>query len=215
MLSDDDILGSYKQVLPFIAHVLGPGCEVVLHDVRDFAHSLIAIENSLSNRKVGAPLTELGKHFYDKFNDTKEKFVLDYLGHVNNKEFLDSTFFIRNEHDEIIGLLCVNKDLQLVKSAESAFSFLLQAFNLAVPKESLYHESLNNLVDHMLSKKISTIILENQKPVETMSQADKLQIVNALKAQNIFAIKGAVSEAAKQLNVSIPTIYRYMNKVED
>lgn len=215
MLSDDDILASYKQVLPFIAHVLGSGYEVVLHDVRDFAHSLIAIENSLSNREVGAPLTELGKDFFHKFNNSNEKFVLDYLGHVNNKEFLDSTFFIRNSQQEIIGLLCVNKDLQLVKSAESAFKFLLQAFNLAIPKDSLYHESLNNLVDHMLSKKISAVILAHKTPVEMMSHADKMEIVNALKEQEIFAIKGAVSETAKQLNLSVPTIYRYMNKAED
>lgn len=45
-----------------------------------------------------------------------------------------------------------------------------------------------------------------------LKTADKVQIVRELSKKGILAMKGTVSEAARQLNVSVPTVYRYMHK---
>lgn len=54
----------YQFLFPLIkgiAKALGPNCEVVLHDLYDVEHSLVAIENNhITGRKIGDPSTNLG-----------------------------------------------------------------------------------------------------------------------------------------------------------
>jgi predicted transcriptional regulator YheO len=44
-----------------------------------------------------------------------------------------------------------------------------------------------------------------------MSRQEKINIVKQLNEQGILTMKGAVSEIARQLFVSEPTVYRYLN----
>ena len=45
-----------------------------------------------------------------------------------------------------------------------------------------------------------------------MSMQEKIRVVHKLDADGILMMKGAVAEIADQLSVSVPTIYRYLNK---
>ena len=53
-----DLLYSYKTTVKFLGSVLGPDYEVVLQDLSNKNHSVIAIENGhISGRTIGSPLT--------------------------------------------------------------------------------------------------------------------------------------------------------------
>lgn len=53
-----DLLYSYKTTVKFLGSVLGPDYEVVLQDLSDKNHAVIAIENGhISGRTIGSPLT--------------------------------------------------------------------------------------------------------------------------------------------------------------
>ena len=53
-----DLLYSYKTTVKFLGSVLGPDYEVVLQDLSNINHSVIAIENGhISGRTIGSPLT--------------------------------------------------------------------------------------------------------------------------------------------------------------
>ena len=55
-----NLLEQMKQVADGLGRTLAPFCEVVLHDLLDPGHAILAIHNNLSGRAVGAPATELG-----------------------------------------------------------------------------------------------------------------------------------------------------------
>ena len=53
-----DLLYSYTTTVKFLGSVLGPDYEVVLQDLSNTNHSVIAIENGhISGRTIGSPLT--------------------------------------------------------------------------------------------------------------------------------------------------------------
>jgi predicted transcriptional regulator YheO len=49
-----------KQVALGLSKTLAPFCEVVVHDLLDPKHAILAIHNNLSGREVGDPTMELG-----------------------------------------------------------------------------------------------------------------------------------------------------------
>ena len=52
-------LQAYVTLVDFLAEFMGENTEVVLHDMTDWHHSVIAIRNGhISGRKVGDPITE-------------------------------------------------------------------------------------------------------------------------------------------------------------
>ena len=50
-----NLLAQMKQVADGLGQTLAPFCEVVLHDLLDPEHAILAIHNNLSGRGVGAP----------------------------------------------------------------------------------------------------------------------------------------------------------------
>lgn len=212
-MTDDEILQSYTTILPFLSQVLGPGCELVVHDARDLEHSLIAIENPLSGRKVGDRITDLAASFLEEFDSTDKTCVLNYTGYANHIEFLDSTFFIRGNSGRIIGFFCINKDLRYIKKIGDSLNELISAFNLGAPKESSYSESLNTVVAQMVTEKIENVIQSTGVPLDRMTRDEKMLIIRKLKENGVLDMKGAVAETASIMKVSVPTVYRYMKEV--
>ena len=54
------LLDQVKQIADGLAQTFAPFCEVVVHDLLDPAHAVLAIHNNLSGRDIGHPATELG-----------------------------------------------------------------------------------------------------------------------------------------------------------
>ena len=211
-MTDQELLDCYARFLPFLSKVMGEGVEIALHDARCMQQSLIAIENSLSGRKVGDPITDLVLNFYERFNKTDKPFILDYIGRDHNNIFLDSTYFIRNDAGEIIGFLCINKDMKAQKKLEQALNSLLTAFNLKQPELSLYEESLKSQVDRLLVERVDQAVQKYQKGKEQLDTSDKVAILKELKEAGLLDMKNAVNEVAELLHVSPPTVYRYLKQ---
>ena len=47
-----------------------------------------------------------------------------------------------------------------------------------------------------------------------MSLREKVRVVHRMNDEGVMMMKGAVAEIAAQLQVSVPTVYRYLNKPE-
>ena len=58
-MTPDEILESYLPLVDFIAAVFGKNCEVVLHDLRNLDHSIIAIKNNhITGRTLNDTITD-------------------------------------------------------------------------------------------------------------------------------------------------------------
>ena len=210
-MTDQEVLQTYIGLVPFLAKVCGPGCEIVVHDVTDPEHSLVAIENSISGRELGNPMTDLARELADKSAYTDADFLANYSGRSKGCDFLSSTYFIKNE-GRLIGLLCVNKDVTTIKQMCSTLHSVLDHFNLASPQESEYSENLDNPVENIMHARITEVIAQSGISPSRMSMAEKVRIVHRLNESGVLSMKGAVAEVASQLAISVPTVYRYMNK---
>lgn len=213
-MTDSEVLQLYIGLVPFLAEVCGPGSEVVIHDVTDPEHSLIAIRNSVSGRVVGNPMTDLARELAARGAYSDADYLTNYTGKNKNGEFLSSTYYIKNE-GRLIGLLCINKDMTAVQELNGALQRLLDRFNLSAPQESEFSENLDNPVATMMHARIADIIAQSGLPPARMSLREKVRVVHRMNDEGVLMMKGAVAEIASQLSVSVPTVYRYLNKPLD
>lgn len=213
-MTDQEMLKLYTNLVPFLAEICGPGSEIVVHDVKNPDCSLIAIRNNLSGREVGNPMTDLACELQEKGMYTDAEYLLNYKGKSKNVDFLSSTYFIKNE-GRLIGLLCVNKDMSAVEELNHAVRGLLERFNLSAPTDAGPSENLDNPVANLMHARIAEIIAQCGVAPERMSMAEKIRVVHRLNEDGVLMMKGAVAEIAEQLSVSVPTVYRYLNKSDE
>ncbi|MCY6960688.1 helix-turn-helix transcriptional regulator [Clostridium brassicae] len=219
-ISDDQLLQSFIPLVNFLGEAMGNNCEIALHDARNLENSLIAIANSdgISSRKLGSPLTDLGLKVIkeDFFKD--KNYICKYPSRTKDGKILrSSTFFIKNDNGDVIGLLCISINISdFIQAANFLNKFLSEISggperNLAEEKAPVSDKlsgSIEELVIHIIEDTLSEIGI----PPERMSPEEKMSIVHKLDEREVFLLKGAVSQVANQLKTSENTIYRYLNK---
>ena len=209
-MTDQEVLQLYINIAPFLAEVCGPGCEIVIHDTKEPEHSLAAIYNNVSDREIGNPLTDLAKDIIAKGSYQNADYLANYTGRNKQGEFLSSTYFIKNEGR--LGLLCINEAMTAVQNLNHAVANLLELFHLSGCEETEYSESLDKPMASLMRERIQEIIAESGISPARMSMQEKVRIVHRMDDEGILKVKGSVSEIAAQLLVSVPTVYRYLNK---
>jgi len=110
---DRTILISYKAVVDGVSALIGKHCEIVLHSLEDIEHSAICIANGHNtNRQVGSPITDLA--LKSLRNMQSESVSKPYFTRTKGSVLMKSvTIAIRNKAQRIIGLLCININLDV------------------------------------------------------------------------------------------------------
>ncbi len=219
----NDTLKTYTKLVEFLGSVLGAEFEVVLHDLRGKEHRVSAIANAAtSGRTVNSPMTNLGLKFITDKVYEKNDYVKNYRGVSHDgKTFRSSTFFIKDKDENLIGMLCVNFN---TTKYENTLRNLAEICNMHLPGEqgSLLEIPIDNSEDieklslsttEVISATISNILSESGTSVDRLTLEDRIKLIDLLNNKEIFLLKGAVNEVAKQLRISSPTIYRYISKV--
>lgn len=210
-MTDSEVMDIYIGLVPFLASVGGPACEIVIHDVTNPDCSLVAIGNNVSGRQIGNPMTDFARELHQKGIYSDKEFLVNYKGQTKDGEFISSTFFIKNE-GRLIGMLCVNKQLSAVQELNNAFNILMEKFMLRIPEQSDVSENLDSPVTSLVTARIDEVIASTGIQPARMSRTEKIKVVQSLNDEGVLMMKGAVSEIADKLSVSVPTIYRYLNK---
>jgi predicted transcriptional regulator YheO len=209
-----------KYVEPFIpfvdalAETFGKNCEVVLHDFTKPDQSIIKIAHGhITGRDVGGPATDLILSFLGK----KGKNVDCLIGYPTKTkqgaELKSTTVFIRDNRDKIVGALCINMDITPYISLKS----LSEQFCLRsdVGGERQFPEKFESNVDQLINELLEQSITKIGKPIVHMRKEDKLQIIRDLKENGLFLIKGSAKRVSQELNVSLATIYKYLEEIQE
>ncbi len=210
-MTNQELLQIYTSFSNFLAEVLGPGCEIVVHDVTDPNHSIIAIHNSLSSRNVGDPMTDLACQIIDQGLYSQQDYMAGYSAQTVNGNFRSATYFIKNQ-GELIGMLCINRDMHFVQQTEEAFRTLMERFCLSFPQDSVISERLDTPIVNVMQNRITEIINQSGVSPNRMSMEEKIQTVHRLNDAGIMMMKGAAAEIGRQLDVSVATVYRYLSR---
>lgn len=222
---------SYLPLVKYIAGICGENCEVVLHDLTDMEHSVVAGENLyITGRKIGDSMTNFALKVVFNEAYTKESFIVNYkaTNSDGSRVFKSSTFYIRDENHNIVGLLCTNYDvtleLEMQKHLEQLTRFTDLTNNARENKASTLAPDLTGDigVEKFLSSKeetlndiIETTLSEYAIPVSRMKVEEKKDVVRDLRDKGTFNLKSAVSFVADKLEVSEPTIYRYLKEINN
>ena len=221
-----DLLYSYKTTVKFLGSVLGPDYEVVLQDLSNINHSVIAIENGhISGRTIGSPLTSAVFQMLSSKVYEEDDFIANYKGVAENGHILRSS----DSNGNPIGLLCINfDDSRYMELHEKLFS-LIHPGNFVKNISSGVAESKENVKD--LSSRITenfaidVASLREQifndatanftTPVDRLNQNERKEIMIKLYEQGLFQLKGSIPFIAKRFSCSQATIYRYLGEINN
>lgn len=203
-------------MVDFLGACFGENTEVVLYDFKDINHSVIAIHNEhISGRTLGAPLTSFALSKLKDKGKEGPPYYLDYLGmSKNNTPLKCNSFFILDKYGNPRGMLSINMDVTKYQQAAELLQKL--AFLPTVKpkeKESSNFEAFQSSPRDMIYGIINDATNSGEISVERLTAEEKIEIVRRLNAEKLFLIKGAVSEVADILGVSVATVYRYLSKI--
>ena len=212
-----------KYLKPFIplvdalAETFGQNCEVVLHDLSNPKRSVVKIANSqITGRKVGSPITDLGLRLLEKGrNQTNADALIGYRTKTpKGVELKSTTILIRDSNRKVVGCLCINLDVTPYLTARN---FLDKMCKISSIQEGINEngspEKFESDVDVLINDLISQALKKVGKPLAYMDKGNKLQVIRDLKEKGIFSIKGSAKKVSKELNVALPTIYKYFEEV--
>ncbi|GAA3385025.1 helix-turn-helix transcriptional regulator [Cryptosporangium minutisporangium] len=201
------VVAAYRPLVEPLAHAVGPGVEVVLHDLSKLPNSVVAIAGGLSGRTVGAPATDLGLRLL--MQDDPPESIVGYRTELPGGIVCrSSTIFLRGDADRPVAALCLNRDIGQLTAARDLLAALVDTPAVSGHDRSeTFYDSVENLTDDLLRRAIGAV----GGDVAAMSKADKTRVVKDLERRGFFLIKESVELAARALGVSRYTIYNYLN----
>ncbi len=217
---DDILIEQYKKLAKFLAACLGKDYEIAIHEIKSDELRLISLENGdISKRTINAPLSELALRFISDEKYKNSDFEVNYKGLTGDSVLRSSTFFIKNDKGKLIGLLCINFNIDHInKSIKKINDELKDLFNIVDTNNYVEESNVEYFtedISNVISSIIEPIIRKKNLPVARLSFDEKMLLIEELKKQGVFLLKGAVSEAAIQLHSSEASIYRYLKKTKD
>lgn len=211
---DKIILHSYEAVVDGLASLIGSYCEIVLHSLEDLNTSAIKIANGENTgRQVGSPITDLALKMLKDIEGSQRNFSRSYFTRAKGGVLMKSiTIAIRNGDQRVIGLLCININL------DAPFTQVLHAFMpTAEAEEAASSVNFASDVEELVDQTVERTIEEINADKSVSNNTKNRQIVMDLYDKGIFDIKDAINRVADRLNISKHTVYLYIRqrKIED
>jgi predicted transcriptional regulator YheO len=208
----------FTSIADFLGEVLGSNTEIILHDLTNYEHSIVHIINGhISGRKIGDSITDLVLDFMITESKGNKQFICNYNSKtIGDKLLYSSTYFIRDEKNNIVGALCLNSDYYDVKKSLSFLTSLLPNYvDDKILTLNNIKENLNSNPQEVTVNKIDAIINQFDVIPTRMTTEEKTEVITALNDCGIFNIRGSVQEVANKLHMSEPSIYRYIKKIKN
>ena len=214
----DKNIKKYISIADFLGEVLGKNTEIIIHDLTNYDNSIVHVVNGhISNRKVGDSITDLVLEFIATESKGNKQFICNYNSKtVEGRLLYSSTYFIRNDLNEIIGALCLNSDYYELKKSLSFITSLLPNYvDDRIVSLNDVKENLNSNPQKLTLNKIDEVLTKFNVEPTRMTIEEKTEVISALNECGIFNIRGSVQEVANKLMMSEPSIYRYIKKIKD
>lgn len=189
-----EMLAALVPAVSGLAAMLGPGNEVLLHDLSRLPDSIIAIGGELTGRGVGGPMTDLLLGLVRR-GTTHD--LTNYRTHgPDGRPIRSSTLFLHDAAGVAIGCLCVNSlDTAAATDGNGA--------------PETFPADVDSLQRFLVDRAVGKIGI----PVDLMKKRHKAAVVRELDEAGFFLIKDAVDHLAGHLDVTRYTIYNYLNEI--
>lgn len=198
------LLDQLKQIAQGLGETFAPFCEVVVHDLTDPSHAILAIHNNLSGRMEGDPATELG---LARIADPEYPQVIsNYANHFSDGRQAKSTSIgVKDSSGRYVAALCINVDLTLFRSLQSVVGQFL-----AVDTGTVCRESLDPAGADAIRARIDQFAARLATTPRSLKADEKRLLLHELKAAGLLEIRRAVETIAAHLGVSRAAVYGYV-----
>ncbi|RFB81178.1 helix-turn-helix transcriptional regulator [Methylovirgula sp. 4M-Z18] len=198
------LLREGRKITAALGKALAPLVEVVLHDLTQADHAIVAIANNLSGRQIGDPATEIGMA---RAQDPDFPDVLqNYPNHFPDGRPAKSTSIgLRDSRGEFVAALCLNMDISMLNGVVANLCELVRTQENATP----HQESLaprGNDIRSLLEKFAAA---QNTIP-RALTRTQRQQAMQMLAKQGLLDRKNAPSLIADIFGVARSTVYTYL-----
>ena len=211
--ANDHIFDHYTRVGEIISEKFSPYLEVIIHDLRDPEHSIIAIFNShITGRKIGDGTSDIG---YKKLaNELPDKIVNYENISPSGSKMKSSSLTIRDEHNKIIGSMAFNFDLAPFENIQEFFNTITKT-NISqlgdFPKQEQFF--MWDIRDE-LEQELNKYIIANRLQGKALTKKDKLNVVSIMNKRGHIKKRGSVSILSELLAITRPTLYKYIKDID-
>ncbi|MCD7099243.1 PAS domain-containing protein [Stenotrophomonas sp. MMGLT7] len=215
----DALLDTLRPVVEMLGGMLGDNIEIVLHDLRSPARSIVAIGNGhVSGRGVGdsilsgpkddAGFVELHREVHGN-GRISSSVINDYpTATGGGRKLRSATVLYRDGAGEPFAALCLNADMTVVEMAHSWLDQMLHRRSQpAAPAVT------SSQMDTLMQEIIADAVTRFTKPAKLMDKEEKLYAVEAMMRRGLFLVRNSVGQAAKALGVTRFTIYNYLDEI--
>jgi predicted transcriptional regulator YheO len=201
-----DTLRMLSQLSVALRRLFSPFCEVVIHDFADFEHSIVCIEGSVTNRRVGGAATDLLLAKASQ-GDTDED-LYNYLTSLPGGRLMKScTVFLRDDGGAAYGAFCVNFDI----TAFLGMNKVLASF-VTTEEHGDVVETFANDIEDTIHSIVTDTLNETGQTLPLMGRDEKVELIGRLAEKGVFQVKKSVSILADQLGLSRATVYNYLRE---
>lgn len=196
-----NLLAQMRQVADGLGQTLAPFCEVVLHDLLEPEHAILAIHNNLSGRAVGAPATELG--LARAADPDFAPVIANYPNtFADGRPAKSTSIGIKDGGGRYIAALCLNVDLTVFRSLNSLLTQFGSVNAAAGVSETLAPagaDAIRARIDQFAARLAST--------PRALKADERRALMRELKEAGLGDVRRAMDIVAAYLNVSRATVY--------
>lgn len=195
------LLEQLEQLAHGLGETFAPFCEVVVHDLLDPKHAILAIHNNLSGRKIGDPATELG---LARIADPEyPQVIANYSNQfADGRQAKSTSVGIKDSTGRYVAALCMNVDLTLFRSLQSALGNFVSVDGATAMKESLDPAGANAIrarIDQFAARLATT--------PRSLKTEDRRILMRELKESGCMEVRRSMEVVALHLGVSRATVY--------
>jgi predicted transcriptional regulator YheO len=196
----ESILEQVKQIADGLGQTFAPFCEVVVHDLRDPGHSILAIHNNLSGRSVGDPTTELG--LARIADDEYPQLLPNYPNQFADGRRAKSTSVgIKDSTGRYIAALCLNVDLNLFRGIQNILEQFCTVSGAGVK------ESLDPANAESIRERIDRFAVSLSTTPQALKTEQRRALMQVLKQAGFLEVRRSMEIIAAHLGVSRATVY--------
>jgi predicted transcriptional regulator YheO len=197
------LLDQIKQIAQGLGETFAPFCEVVVHDLLDPKHAVLAIHNNLSGREVGQPATELG------LARIMDPWYMQVIANYPNKfsdgrQAKSTSIGIKDASGKYIAALCMNVDLTLFQSFQSAMTQFVSVDQQAAPNESLDPSGTD-----AIRARIDQFAARLATSPRALKAGDRRALLKELKSSGLLDVRRSMETIAAHIGVSRAAVYSY------
>lgn len=197
------LLEQLKHIAAGLGQTLAPFGEVVLNDLSNPEHAILAIHNNLSGRVPGAATTELG--LARAADPAYPQVIANYPNRFpDGRQAKSTSIGIKDSEGKYIASLCMNLDLSLFQGLQA----MLGQFS-SVNASAAVNETLEPAGSDAVRAYIDKFAARHATTPRALGADQRRTLMRELKDAGLTDMRRAMETVAAHLGVSRATVYNY------